>query len=389
MSTDVWFHYTVGATGSATIETCNTVGSLTDTVLTVYSGAACPSAGDGGIICADDTCGPTGFNSSVELPVVAGETYYIQVGGWLGTQGDGTLDITVAIPGDTCGNAFLVNEGSFDFDNTGAISDGPNACDNNMGRDLWFEYTATNTGNATIETCNTIGSLTDTVLTVYDGTVGCPLAGDVGIICNDDSPGCGPTNFNSSVEIPVTAGNVYLIQVGGWNGAQGDGTLDISVCDPPTPSFSAGPLVSGIAPLTVNFLNTSDDGGDAGITYSWAFGDPSGGTSGAVSPSYAYTDCGGPYSVTLTANACGVSVPTTTSGLVTVFSMGDTNGDCNVDTADPIYTATYLFGGGSAPVCPNAADVNGDGNIDIADVIHELFFLFGIGGPLVPGGPGC
>nr|MBA3737001.1 PKD domain-containing protein [Actinomycetota bacterium] len=65
---------------------------------------------------------------------------------------------------------------------------------------------------------------------------------------------------------------------------------------PPTASFTANPM-SGDAPLTVSFTNTSS--GEPTPTYTWDFGD--GGTSTATNPSHTYTSAA-TYTVTLTAH---------------------------------------------------------------------------------------
>ena len=74
---------------------------------------------------------------------------------------------------DECATAQAIGEGSFPLDNTGSVVEGPTDCDANMGTDVWFLYTATDTGNALIETCNTLGTMDDTVLIVYDGALDC------------------------------------------------------------------------------------------------------------------------------------------------------------------------------------------------------------------------
>lgn len=61
---------------------------------------------------------------------------------------------------------------------------------------------------------------------------------------------------------------------------------------------------------------------------------------------------------------------------VTRFIRGDANGDGNVDLSDPIYTLSYLFSGGKAPKCFDAADSNDDGVIDLSDPIYTLSHLF-------------
>jgi hypothetical protein len=396
MGADVWFVYTPGCNGTATINTCNGIGTLDDTVLIIYDGTAgCPIAGDLGIASSDDACslsGGSAFNSEVSIAVTAGTPYLIQAGGWNGDTGSAPLNISLAIDGDNCADAAIVGEGSFPFDNCGATLDGPVAGDSNMAADVWFLYTPTLSGDATIGTCLGGGALDDTVLIVYDGATGCPVGGDPGLAANDDD--CenvaGGSAFMSQVTIPVTLGSTYYVQVGGWNGATGDGILTIDTvvpCVDPTPSFSAGPLLTGIAPLTVDFMNMSDDGGDPATTYSWDFGD--GGSSTDMSPSHTYSSAG-TFDVTLTANGCGATVPTTQAGLVTTYAMGDVNCDGSVDVADPIAIANYLFGGGPASCCGNLSDANGDGAINIADPVWMLGWLFSGGAaPVPPAGPGC
>ena len=83
-------------------------------------------------------------------------------------------------------------------------------------------------------------------------------------------------------------------------------------------------------------------------------------------------------------NPCSEDEPTGT-----VFRRGDTNADGNVDIADAITTLTYLFGGGSAFSCMDAADANDDGKVDISDAISLLGHLFGGDGELPPPFAGC
>ena len=285
MGTDVWFAYTATSSGTATIETCGTAGSLDDSVLIVYDGSAgCPSAGSACLSSDDDGCTAPNFSSTIALPVVAGNTYLIQCGGWNGATGSSDLNISVgggpaptenctngvdddgdgladcddpdcaAVPvcggggggNDDCANATPVGEGLFAVDNTNSILDGPTDCDTNMGTDVWFEYTASASGTATIETCGSLGSMDDTVLIVYDGAAGCPVAGSACLASDDD--GCTTPNFSSTVAVPVTAGGTYLVQVGGWNGATGTSDLSISLGGGPAP--------------TENCTNGVDDDGD-------------------------------------------------------------------------------------------------------------------------------
>ena len=50
---------------------------------------------------------------------------------------------------------------------------------------------------------------------------------------------------------------------------------------------------------------------------------------------------------------------------------------------DAIGTLDWLFRGGSAPACKDAADVNDDGRNNVSDPIYTLNHLF-LGGPAPP-----
>lgn len=130
-------------------------------------------------------------------------------------------------PNDRCFNAIPLGDGSISFDNEGALTDGPDeleAClagEPILGSDIWYCYTSSCSGTATLETC---GSSFDTIAAVYNGC-SCPSTSSA-IACEDS--GC----FDQSrVEFPVTACSSYLLRVGGYLGEQGPGILSVS-CDP-------------------------------------------------------------------------------------------------------------------------------------------------------------
>jgi len=86
----------------------------------------------------------------------------------------------------------------------------------------------------------------------------------------------------------------------------------------------------------------------------------------------------------------GLSIePYSTDGVVEIrarhFIRGDANGSLSVDVADPVFVASWLFGGGETPDCLAAADSNGDLLLDIADVVSTLNYLFQAGPS--PGAP--
>ena len=60
----------------------------------------------------------------------------------------------------------------------------------------------------------------------------------------------------------------------------------------------------------------------------------------------------------------------------TSFLRGDSNDDGSVDVSDAVAVLGYLFQGGNAPYCADAADANDDGSVDIGDPIVILRSLF-------------
>ncbi len=67
------------------------------------------------------------------------------------------------------------------------------------------------------------------------------------------------------------------------------------------------------------------------------------------------------------------------------FHRGDSNGDGAVDISDAIDVLDFLFTGGAASDCSDAADASDDGRIDLSDPIATLGFLFLGTGNLPPG----
>ncbi|MBC8492892.1 MAG: hypothetical protein H8D43_03825, partial [Chloroflexi bacterium] len=97
---------------------------------------------------------------------------------------------------------------------------------------IWYLYTATITGKVTVSLC---GSKFDTNLVIYKGSNCYPSLGDL-VKQNDDA--CAG---QSEVTFAATAGQTYLIEVGGY-GSPGQGVLTISseVAPPPIKEFDLG-----------------------------------------------------------------------------------------------------------------------------------------------------
>ncbi|MBI5866418.1 MAG: hypothetical protein HZB38_18260 [Planctomycetes bacterium] len=161
---------------------------------------------------------------------------------------------------DDCALAIPISEGAIAFSTVGASTDGPDECleagYTQIDSDIWYVLSAPCTATMTVNTC---GSGFDTKVAVYSGA-NCPGVTSA-IACNDDSAACGSGSLQSSVSFAATAGNIYLIRVGGYQGATGAGTLTIAGCAPQPPAndacgnaiwIAAGVPLNGTTTLATN-----------------------------------------------------------------------------------------------------------------------------------------
>ncbi len=224
---DVWYTYTAASSGTVVASFCGGTGA--DTVLAVYNTSTCPTLSDL-ISCNDDTCN---FQSQVSWAATAGSTYILQAGGFSGSTGTGTLNISPPAPpapNDDCSSPIvLVGGGPFPFNNTSATTGAEGQANGNclffsttsIANDVWYTWNATVSGPVSIDMCAGGGTVTDTKMAVYAGA-GCP--GGSALACNDDS-----CSLLSKCTVTVTAGQDYTFQIGNFPGAsQGTGTITIT-----------------------------------------------------------------------------------------------------------------------------------------------------------------
>jgi len=224
-SKNIWYCYTATCTGTATV---SLAGSSFDTKLAIYDGCECNPPANQMIKANDDFYGQ---QSAACFPVTQGHQYLIEVGGFnMSLFGPGLITITcdgqaVAPSNDNCSNAKTVgNVTNLPFDTTCATVDGPGICTD--GPNLWYRYTATNTGPVTV---SLLGSQYDTKLGIYKGSACYPSQE---VECNDDFSG----HLESQITFQATSGQVYLIEIGGYNAdAVGEGVLTISSGGPIPP----------------------------------------------------------------------------------------------------------------------------------------------------------
>ncbi|MEM7163984.1 MAG: hypothetical protein AAF581_00885 [Planctomycetota bacterium] len=156
---------------------------------------------------------------------------------------------------NSCLTPTVITDGATPFSNVGATTDGPDepgSCDffsyTHIDSDVWFCYTAAGSGNVTVSLC---GSAYDTKIAVYDGC-GCPTAAP--IACNDDS-----CSTQSELSFSTQAGSTYLLRVGGYQGATGSGTIQITF-EPSDVCAEAVDIFDGVTNFTT--IGATTDGPD-------------------------------------------------------------------------------------------------------------------------------
>ena len=218
---DVWFRWSAPSLGTYVF----TTGTQTtvDTKVAVYAGTTCPP---GAPISCDDDSG--GAQAVARIFATAGQTLLFQLGtSPFGAPGTGTFRIEIDGPpaNDDCATPAQAFPGGSTYDNTAATT-GSQGQSTNCGpihNDLWFTWTATTSGTATIETC--FQTAVNTIIAVYPGS-GCPTAPELG--CNDDA--CG--GVTSSVTVPIAVGAPYTIQIGSQPGSPG-GPASFTITETP------------------------------------------------------------------------------------------------------------------------------------------------------------
>jgi hypothetical protein len=221
---DVWFRWTASQTGPTRFALC---GSSYDCKLGLWRGSVCGSLVP--LDCDDDSCGT--LHAELVLATTVGQEYFIQIGYFDGTDvwGNGTLAIDELSPvaNDTCDDpmVFPLGVNSLPFDTGSATPSGVSGgggCFATPWPDVFFEWRASASGHYEFSTC---GSNGDTVVAVHRGQ-------ECDAVCEDwNDDGCG---LQSVVRvIGVDAGDVFLVQVAGYQGAGTSGWLEVAPFLPP------------------------------------------------------------------------------------------------------------------------------------------------------------
>jgi len=220
-SPNVWYTYSAAYTGDLTVSAISH-GSF-DVRVAVYDGSDCSPSSSSMIGCDDDF--GTEPDARVTFLAIAGHDYLIEVGGYNEEEmGHGTLTVgsgttPPSSSNDECQNAKPIsNVTNLPFSTEDATFDGLGVCMSSPN--VWYCYTALCNGDVTV---SLLGSNFDTMLAVYEGCSCYPTSSRL-IECNDDFE----SSYQSQLTFTATAGNQYLIEVGGYGSDTGNGVLTIS-----------------------------------------------------------------------------------------------------------------------------------------------------------------
>jgi hypothetical protein len=430
-SPNVWYVYTPSISGTATISLC---GSSYDTRMAVYDGYSCgPLPVE--LACNDDACG---LQSEITLPVIGGQQYLIEVGGYSSNFGTGVISTSVVTPppNDNCEDAVVQTTfpAVINGDNTGAS----NQCSSFPGNHVWEAFTLTGDASVTLSYEGTTPAFENAWLNL---ALDCPCTG-----LADGFTYGGSYTFAPDGNVEITWGclkaGTYYYPVLQEPGATGPYTITIDVnyyaggCYCPAQSNSAAyEYISRVELVDIDNASGASNYSDftalqttlyIGRTYQatvevgsgystdegWLFID--------WNNDFDFDDAGetiamagspgaGPYTATLVPPVGSVEAPTrmrvrmfdgyynapapcgnTSYGEVEDYTLvldsyvcGDANGDEILDMADVMLLINYLFNYGPTPAPYFAGDCTGDDDVDIADVVYLASFLFHGGNPPV------
>ncbi|HHB92177.1 MAG TPA: hypothetical protein ENK59_03060 [Thioploca sp.] len=248
----VWFKYTTSTSQNIVFDT---FGSDYDTTLSIWKNNQHPLIP---IDCNDDHSNLK--QSLINAKLEAGITYYINVGGYNGANGNLVFN---AKPVNVLNNDNLADAITITFDTTYSntqttksatteTGESPPSCNQTgVTSSVWYKYSpSVNQRNV----FNTKGSDYNTVLSIWTGT-NHPLTE---IACNDDNGG-----FQSQVAVNMTANKIYYINVATGKTSSGTltkdtGLLTLNIDVPPANDNLANAISIS---ETFPYLNIQNTGG--------------------------------------------------------------------------------------------------------------------------------
>lgn len=290
---------------------------------------------------------------------------------------------TLAIPGDTTGLTIIVDGDGGSLDNAAAVSAALTA--NGVTHTILGSVAEiTGTPARAFVLLGTYPN--NTSLTSTDGQIladiqaaGCPVAISGGDTWGFDA--ATPFNDGDGVDAVASDGNDTFMGMLGANVFAG---FDAAY----TQESTGNDYTDQIAPATPG---TDIYGDDAQIAWS---DDGSGGSASpydtgttyltpteignVIATSWEFAGYGGDQNALMAAMLDFLALTPEPT-----FIRGDSNDDGMFDVADAQYTLSYLFSGGAAHNCDDAADSNDDGALNLGDPVFTVTALFS-GGPQPP-----
>jgi hypothetical protein len=227
----------------------------------------------------------------------------------------------------------------------------PNHAGNAGGASVWYRWTPSTSGSATIDT---IGSNFDTLLAVYIGSA----VNSLTLIASNDDIGGG--NLQSRVTFSATAGTTYSIAVDGYGGATGNITLNWSLTTTTNRILTVAGAGTGNGTVTATGISCTITAGSTSGDCSESYPDGTSVTLTATAASGStfagWTNCDAPsgnqctmtmnanktvtatFNVvmrTLTVTGAGTGNGTVTAtGISCTITAGSTSGDCSESYPD-------------------------------------------------------
>lgn len=141
---------------------------------------------------------------------------------------------------DRCDNAIPLTAGEYVFDTQHADTDGPShqlpfcayTANHTVSGDIWYSLSSPTDQIVDLSLCGACDF--DTIILMYPNCE-CPSGAPNSGTCDDD--GCGSESLgrgDSRLVFRAYAGSCRLIQIGGLDGASGQGVLSVSIYDSPT-----------------------------------------------------------------------------------------------------------------------------------------------------------
>ncbi|WP_299277753.1 GEVED domain-containing protein [uncultured Psychroserpens sp.] len=272
---DVWFTFV--ATGAqhqiSLLNVTAVIGTSTDMGMSVFDDAA------GCNMTAANEVGESDPNSLNLTGLTNGNTYYVRVYGWSGTNSaQTTFDICVGTPpappaNDECDAAvaLTVNAdlacGVVTSGTTVSATESPQPDDatGTPNNDVWFTFVATGAEHqiSLLNIVAQVGTSVDMGMSVFDDAAGCNMTA-----ANE----VGESDPNTLDLTGLTGGNTYYVRVYGWSSSPtgtAQTTFDVCVGTPPSCVVPENLDAAFVAPSSADLSWTAPTDGTTPVGYNW------------------------------------------------------------------------------------------------------------------------